>query len=287
MKWQQTSRLILLLLPACAFLLLAGGSLILAFMESVRGENGFTWTYYSELFGRQELVDSLLYSILITFSSTLVSLIGGWLIVRSFYQYIDGIGKWMVWIPMLFPHFVWGYFVLLLLGQSGLISTFLVQTGLLEDAALFPILVQDQSGIGIFITYIWKEIPFVILMLLPVYLQLPKQFKEVNAVLGGGRADWFKTVEWPWVKPVMFETVLIISVFVFTAYEVPGLLGVSYPQLTPVLAYEWFYSASLDERTMAFALLMFVALIFGTLALAGFALMNKRRMLLSKSSHRY
>ncbi|WP_404407572.1 ABC transporter permease [Jeotgalibacillus malaysiensis] len=287
MKWRQTNRLILLLLPACAFLLLAGGSLILAFMESVRGETGFSWTYYSALFDRRELIDSLLYSILITFSSTLVSLVIGWLIVRSFYLHIDGSGKWMVWVPMLFPHFVWGYFVLLLLGQSGLISTFFVQTGLLEDSTLFPVLVQDQSGIGIFITYVWKEIPFVILMLLPVYLQLPKQFMEVNAVLGGSGADWFKTVEWPWVKPVMFETALIISAFVFTAYEVPGLLGVSYPQMTPVLAYEWFYSVSQDERTMAFALLMFVALIFGTISLAGFALMNKRRMLLSKSSHRY
>ncbi|MBM7579478.1 ABC transporter permease [Jeotgalibacillus terrae] len=287
MKWQRTNGLFLLLLPAYAFLLLAGGSFILAFIESTGNGEGFTWSYYLSLFDRRELTDGLTYSIWITVSSTVVSLITGWLIVRSFYRLIDGNAKWLVWIPMLFPHFVWGYFVLLLLGQSGLISTALVQSGLLEDRTLFPVLVQDRSGIGIFITYVWKEIPFVILMLLPVYLQLPRQFREVNTVLGGGQRHWFKTVEWPWIKPVMFETGLIITAFIFTAYEVPGLLGVSYPQMTPVIAYDWFYSASGEERSMAFALLMLAAFILGACALTGFALMNKRRMLLSKSSHRY
>ncbi|WP_166805831.1 ABC transporter permease subunit [Jeotgalibacillus sp. R-1-5s-1] len=288
MKWYQTSKPAVLLIPALLFLLLIVYSLVMAFAESIRSPEGWTWAYYGELFMQRRLIESLGYSLSITFVSVFLSVLIGWAVVRWFYSFIDEPGgKWLVWIPMLFPHFVWGYFVLLLLGQSGLISSFFYQAGWLSSREAFPVLTQDAYGVGIIITYLWKEIPFVILMLLPAYLQLPKQYGEVIAVLGGGRKEWFKTVEWPWVQPVIVEITLILTAFIFTAYEVPALLGISYPQMTAVLAYDWFYGAAWEERSYAFGLLCLIAFILGAIALLSFALMNRRRWLLSKSSHQY
>ncbi|WP_240733138.1 ABC transporter permease [Jeotgalibacillus sp. S-D1] len=286
MKWRPNNKILYPLIPALLFLLFVLYSLVMSFVESVRGPDGWTFEYYRSLFEEKRLYASISYSFFVTFISVSLSLLIGWGIVRSCHSFIEkSVGKWMVWIPMLFPHFVWGYFVLLLLGQSGIVSSALFQLGWLESREDFPILVQDRSGFGIIITYLWKEIPFVLLMLLPVYAQLPKQYGEVIQVLGGSRRHVFSTIEWPWVKPVLVEVLLILTVFIFTAYEVPALLGSSYPQMTAVLAYDWFYGISWDERSYAFALLFLIALVMGLLSLVSFILLNRKRWLISKSQH--
>ncbi|MEW9503038.1 ABC transporter permease subunit [Jeotgalibacillus marinus] len=286
MKWHLSNRSFLLLIPALLFLLMVTYSLILAFVESVRGPNGWTLDFYVSLFQERRLYSSFIYSLSITFFSVILSVLIGWGIVRSCHAMIENsIGKWMIWIPMLFPHFVWGYFVLLVLGQSGVLSSALFQSGWIESRDQFPIFVQDKRGLGIIITYLWKEIPFVILMLLPVYVQLPKQYGEVIGVLGGGKRHIFGTIEWPWVKPVLVEILLILTAFIFTAYEVPALLGVTYPQMASVLAYDWFYGSSLEERSYAFALLFIIAAIMTLASLISFMLLNRQRWLLSKSQH--
>ena len=40
--------------------------------------------------------------------------------------------------------------------------------GLIESAEAFPLLINDRFGIGIMLAYVWKEIPFITLMLLSV-----------------------------------------------------------------------------------------------------------------------
>ncbi|WP_167578596.1 ABC transporter permease [Jeotgalibacillus proteolyticus] len=286
MKWLHNNRSAVLLAPALLFLLLVLYSLTMSFVESIRGVDGWTFDYYQGLFQERRLYASFGYSLTITLISTLLSIAIGWGIVRSFHTFIENSpGKWLVWIPMLFPHFVWGYFVLLLLGQSGLISSALFGLGWIEERDQFPVFVQDRNGIGIITTYLWKEIPFVILMLLPVYAQLPKQYGEVIQVLGGSKRHIFKTIEWPWVKPVLLEVALILTAFIFTAYEVPALLGVQYPQMTAELAYDWFYGVSWDERSYAFALLFIAAAVMGFIALISFMILNRQRWLISKSQH--
>ncbi|KIL48745.1 ABC transporter permease [Jeotgalibacillus campisalis] len=286
MKWHLNKRTTALLVPAFFFLLLVLYSLVMSFVESVKGPNGWTLSYYRDLFLEERLYASFGYSLSITLISTALSIVIGWALIRSFHTLIENsLGKWILWIPMLFPHFVWGYFVLLLLGQSGVLSSFLYSIGLLESRNQFPVIVQDKEGLGIIITYLWKEIPFVVLMLLPVYAQLPKQYGEVIHVLGGTKRDYFKTIEWPWVQPVLVEVFLIVTAFIFTAYEVPALLGVQYPQMTAVLAYDWFYGISWDERSYAFALLFMISIVMSLFALLSFLLLNRRRWLISKSQH--
>ena len=256
MKWRKRTEG-LLLVPSILFLMVFGLGMITAFMESLMDDGTLTMGYYMELFTKERFMRSVLYSFWITAVSTVLSLVIGLLFVRVFQEKLrGGTGRLLVWIPMLFPHFVWAYLVFLLLNQSGFLSNLLGVSGLMAERTDFPVLVQDPGGVGIMVTYIWKEVPFVILMLLPVYASLSQGYKEAATLLGANRVRIFTTAEWPFIKPALIETGAILFAFIFTAFEVPQLLGVTSPQMIAVLTYEWFYSGAWTDRPFAFAALL-------------------------------
>ncbi len=263
MKWFKTGKakqlhVYWLLAPGLGFVLLfIGYGLFQAFMESIQGPGATeakSLRYYQMLLAERRFWDSLVLSLKVTLISTGLSLIIGLFLTRLMYHYLLK-EKWklLIWIPMLIPHFVAGYIILFFFSQSGWLSALAYQIGWISERSEFPILVRDTEGIGIILAYVWKEIPFVILMLLPVYYQLDNRYKDAVFTLGGGRWQAFKTGEWPWLAPVVIETGIIIFAFVFAAFEVPYLLGVTYPQMIPVLAYEWYSIGDWSKRPLAMA----------------------------------
>ena len=126
---------------------------------------------------------------------------------------------------------------------------------LIQETSRFPVLVNDKNGLGIIVTYLWKEIPFVLLMSMPVYRRMDWRYEDVVRTLGGGQWQVFKTVEWPALLPVLVETGIILFAFIFSAFELPYLLGVTYPKMISVMAYQWFYEGSWSNRPLAMALM--------------------------------
>ena len=57
----------------------------------------------------------------------------------------------------------------------------------------------------------------------------------------------------------------IVFAFAFGAYEIPALLGASYPKALPVLAWERFTDPDLATRPEAMALAALIALVAGAL----------------------
>lgn len=279
----------LLLLPCLLFVFLfIGYGVFIAVRESVQGSGEFgTWTlyYYQELFNEKAFWDSLFLSLQVTFSATMISLIIGIILTRFLYHYFLK-NKWkiFVWIPMLIPHFVAGYLVLFFFTQSGWISSLFFQVGLLETRTDFPVLVLDQHGIGMILTYVWKEVPFVVLMLLPVYYQLDPHYSDLVRTLHGGRWQVFKTAEWPWLLPVVIETGLILFAFIIAAFEVPFLLGVTYPQMLPVLSYEWFFGGDWSNRPLAMAAMVMITAFVLVLSWIGFRLTQNQRYKMMRGS---
>ena len=257
---------VVLIFPSILFLIIALYGILAAFYESV-GAGNWTISHYETLFSQPVFWRSLGASAAISLVATILSLLLGLSIVRSCFGFMESLsGKLVVWLPMLFPHFVWGYFVLLLLGQSGILAQFLDHLGIIQDLSAFPLLVQDTYGIGIIITYVWKETPFVILMLLPGYISRGRSLKEAVWMLGGGKWESFKIAEWPWVYPILTESGLILFSFILTAFEVPYLLGVTSKQTISVLVYQWFYSGNWEELPLAYAALSFLSLSLGMIS---------------------
>lgn len=283
MKLSEANKAWILLVPALLFLALPLYGFLSAVRTSLQDQGAFTTKYYTTLFTEQSFYDSLGYSIRITLIATALSLLLGVLITRSFTPFIQRTaGKLSIWLPMLFPHFVWGYIVLLLFEQSGLISNLLNEIGFIPSTDAFPIVTNDQNGIGMILTYVGKETPFVVLMLLPIYTKHDKGYRDLVETLGGGKWAAFKDAEWPWVFPALVETGIILFAFILSAYEVPFLLGATFPEMISVLTYDWFYSGDWNDRPLAFAAMVMTSVIIGIVSFIAFSVMNRKRMLLTK-----
>ncbi|MGM0867643.1 MAG: ABC transporter permease [Bacillota bacterium] len=283
MKWQRVNNTLLLIPALLFFIFIPGLGIVLALLESVRSEGNITFGHYVDLFEEKRFMTSFLFSLTVTSISTILSLCIGLGIVKAFSSLLkENKHKLLVWIPMLVPHFVWAYLVYLLFNQSGFFSNVFEMGGWIDDRSQFPTLVQDRNGIGIILTYVWKEVPFVTLMLLPVYATLSKSYKEIASLLGAGPYKAFWVAEWPFILPVLVETGAILFAFIFTAYEVPQLLGVTSPQMLAILAYDWFYSGSWSDRPLAFASLVLVGLSIGGVMWLLIYFTNKERLHITK-----
>ncbi|BCB02075.1 ABC transporter permease [Bacillus sp. KH172YL63] len=283
MKWLKVNKALLLFPALLFFFLIPGLGIILAVLESVVEGESFTFRHYVEIFEHSRFSTSVLFSFTVTSVSTILALVIGLGIVKAFAPLLqDTKHKLLVWIPMLVPHFVWAYLVYLLFNQSGFFSNIVGGAGWIESRSEFPILVQDRDGIGIILTYVWKEVPFVTLMLLPVYGTVSKRYKEVASLLGAGRFKAFWAAEWPFLFPVLIETGAILFAFIFTAFEVPQLLGVTSPQMLAILAYDWFYSGSWSDRPLAFAALVLVGLGIGLFMWFMLYFTNQKRLHITK-----
>jgi putative spermidine/putrescine transport system permease protein len=283
MKLFRNKSLVLLLLPGAVFLLLPIYGLVAGAVESFTDNGRFTWNYYTELAGSDRFRASLVFSLRTAFLSTLLAVVIGWWFTRTFAAALTKLPvRVTVWIPMLFPHFVWAYVVILFLAETGLAAYLLTGTGWLESPAFFSRFTNDQQGIGIILTYVWKGIPFVVLMLLPLYAAMKQELNDLVATLGGGRWQKFKMVEWPLILPTTLETFLILFAFTLTAYEVPALIGATYPEMISVLSYQWFYSSGWEERSLAFAAMFFISAVIIFISLAGYSLLKRRNKFIKR-----
>ncbi|AOM81459.1 ABC Transporter Permease [Salisediminibacterium beveridgei] len=239
-----------------------GFGLFQAAQGSVSREEGDAfWVNYQALLAHESFLRSVGISVWVAFSSTFISLvIGIWMTRRLIRVFRFDHWKFVAWLPMIIPHFVAGYLIYIIFAPSGWLSAVFYHIGWIDVMNQFPILVNDPLYIGVILTYVWKEIPFVLLMMLPVYQEMDLRYEDVSRTLGGNSFTVFRTVEFPWVFPVSLETFLILFVFVLGAFEVPALLGVTFPKMLPILAYEWFYQSAWVNRPMAQAMMVLISL---------------------------
>lgn len=258
----------MLLLPSIVVILtLIGYSLIMALGESMSNSPSLLLNY-EKVFENNSFKSSLAVSVKVAAISTIFSLVIGILLTRMLHSlFKNDFWKYIVWFPMLIPHFVGAYLILLLFSQSGWFSSILFELGFIREIQSFPIFVQDTSYVGVILSYMWKEIPFVILMLLPGYQEMDHRHKDVVKTLGGNQWDVWKSVELPRLWPTILETGIILFTFILAAFEIPALLGVTFPKMLPLLAYEWFYQGDWSNRPMAQALMVSVSIVTVTLSI--------------------
>nr|WP_275899694.1 ABC transporter permease subunit [Bacillus piscicola] len=276
----------LLLLPSVtAAIVFVGWGTAAALLESLQDWETGEWTvvYYHELFTNPVFWDSLFLSFSTALLSTAVSVVLGLVVTRYLYHYFRK-NRWklLVWLPMLVPHLVAAYLVLLFFSDSGLLSSLLYRFGWIQEMSEYPFSVQNRQGTGIILTYIWKEVPFVILMLLPVYYQLNSNYEAVIRTLGGGSWEVFKTAEFPALAPVLTETGIILFSFTIAAFEVPYILGVTYPKMLPLLSYQWYFENDWSSRPAAMAVMMVTTFLTLLLAFLAFGLSQRRRNQMSR-----
>jgi putative spermidine/putrescine transport system permease protein len=173
------------------------------------------------------------------------------------------------------PHVIGAVAILLLLGQSGFVSRLTASLGWTAAPADFPALLFDPYAVGVIVQYVWKEVPFVGIVALAILRGAGEDLEVAAATLGASPWQRFRFVTLPVLLPGVLSTAIIVFAFAFGTFEVPLLLGASYPAVLPVLAHQRYTDVDLANRPEAMALAVLVTAIVAVVVLIGVALARR------------
>lgn len=89
--------------------------------------------------------------------------------------------------------------------------------------------VGDRRGLGIVAVYVFKELPFLTLLVLAAWDRATIDATEAAAALGAGRFRRFADIVVPRVAPTLAAGALIVAAFTVGATEVPLVVGPTEP----------------------------------------------------------
>jgi putative spermidine/putrescine transport system permease protein len=213
---------------------------------------------------------SLGLSLWIALASTLISALlalGAALLLRQTFPGRRLIG-FLFQMNLTVPHVVGAVGILYLVSQSGFFARIAHAAGLITAPGQFPALTHDPFAIGIILLYVWKEVPFITLILLANLQSIGTDHEATARSLGATRGQAFRHVTLPMLMPGLLAASALVFAFAFGAYEIPLLLGASSPKALPVLAWQSYTDIDLAARPEAAAMAILIALIGGLLLLA-------------------
>jgi putative spermidine/putrescine transport system permease protein len=275
----------LMLAPVLAVILgLFVGSIFFALGQSlgylpVIGLNELTFKHYVNIFTSEEFFAAMLMSFHIAFTSTTLSTaiaIVCALALRDA-QWGKKVITFLFQVSLSIPHLAVAFAILLLTTQSGLVARLAYAAGMIVEPAQFPALVFDRYAIGVILVYLWKEIPFIGIIVLAILQGVGREYEESAATLGAGRWQRFRYVLLPLIAPGTLSAYIVVFAFVFGAFEIPYLIGARYPAALPVLAFRSYADFNLHARPEAMAMNVFI-LVF-ILILTGIYMYISRRFI--------
>nr|WP_251138993.1 ABC transporter permease [Exiguobacterium sp. s142] len=248
---------IVLLLPLAGLAFLAGETA------------SFEWT---SLWRDAAWRASLAVTLYVTLVSTTISLlIGTWLARTVRIREAVWLSA-LLKLPMFVPH-VAGAYLFLLLFSGGFPFYGLVEA-------------NERHHFVIILTYVWKEVPFVFLMMLGTYGQLNRGYLDMAKTLQLTRFEQFKVAEWPFLLKPLLDSFWILVAFISFAYEVPALLGVTFPELLGVLAYERLTTGLFLNANESYAVALVWTLLISVGAFVSYLVTVKRRRRIEKGVRR-
>lgn len=232
---------------------------------------------YRAILTDQAFLLSFVLTFHIAFTSTVIAsvlAVGAALLLRPAFR-----GKRMVTfffqLNLTIPHLVGALGILYLFSQSGLIARIAFALNWIERPSEFPALVYDRYAIGIIAQYVWKEVPFIGVIVLAILQSVGEDYEAAARSLGANAWQRFRYVTLPLIAPGVLSASVIVFAFTFGAFEIPFLLGQNYPAALPVLAYRSYTDVDLAARPQAMAMAMVITFL-STLMIAAYTTLTRR-----------
>jgi len=267
-------KITLLLAPALLVVgVLFAGGLSAAVVQSLGylpaiGRTEVTLGAYREVLGSRDFLDSLLLTVYVAGASTGISTVLAVISALALRNSAGRLSAAIFQLPITIPHLVAAVGIALVVSQTGLGARVAAALGMIGEPSEFPALLYDRYSIGIILTYVWKEVPFITLVVLAALRGVAGELEEVARTLGANRWQRFWYVVFPVIAPGVVAASLIVFAFTFGAFEVPYLLGRTYPTILPVMSYNEYRSIDLSSRPAAMAINVLIALITALFAAA-------------------
>ena len=258
-----------MLAPALVLIIgLFGGGFVYGLIQSLNyipiiGQYEVNFDAYSTILHDKEFLSSLMFTFWVAIGSTLFSIVVAIVIAMGLRKHFNRKRSVMFafQFPLPIPHLVSGIAILFLFGQSGFISRLLTNLGLLETAGQFPSMVFDPYGIGIILAFMWKFVPFVGVALVGILQTTGTAYEEAAISLGASAWNRFRYVLFPIMLPSISTSSILIFAYAFSSYEVPYLLGATYPKVLSIIAYQKFTNIDLAYRSQAMAMSTLITII--------------------------
>ncbi len=230
------SRLISLALIAPALLILLllfvyplGFSLVTAFVD----DSG-SWTFANFIKAFEFYSRDILFTVLIvTLSTLLIALaaiaIGGYLVLGENPRAVACL-KWLYRWPLFIPFVVAGQLMRTFLAKNGMMNNTLVEIGILEP-------LQAQSFLdwrGIVVTFVWKQTPFVALLVAGAMASLDRSTIEAARNLGARRLRILFEIVVPQVRPTLAVGLILSFVTMMSVLSVPMMINAQSPTMLTV-----------------------------------------------------
>jgi putative spermidine/putrescine transport system permease protein len=134
-------------------------------------------------------------------------------------------------------------------------------------------------GLGVIITCLYKQIPFVFLTMAAVFFDIRTQFQETARTLGLGGWDMFWRVFLPLGRRPFAGVLIMIFQFTLFSYEGFAFLGPSAPKGLGELLVLLYYSADSESKSLAMTLcgIEFAASFISAIVLALVMLYGKKK----------
>jgi putative spermidine/putrescine transport system permease protein len=225
---------ILLLVPALVVLLALfayplGFSMVSAFTDR---SGGFTTANFQTAFTTYR-TDVLFTPVIVAASSLIIAAmaiaIGGYLTLgenRMAVRILAAIYRWPLFIPFIVAALCMRTF----LGRNGMMNNTLVTVGVLD-------MEQTQSFLdwrGIVITFVWKQTPFVTLMVAGAMASLDRATIEAARNLGASRLRTLLQIVVPQVRDTLFVGLILSFVTMMSVLSVPLIISGGTPTMLTV-----------------------------------------------------
>jgi len=162
--------------------------------------------------------------------------------------------------PLPIPHLVVAAVAVVWLAPGGLAERLL---------GILPLdVIGDRAGVGIVLVYVYKEVPFLTLLVLAAWTPAVSEREEAAAVLGAGPAARLRHVIWPSVCTALAIGSLVVTAFLLGALEVPLVVGPTRPTALAQYALDATRTAEPLGQAQAAAALLVAAALATLLALA-------------------
>lgn len=230
------SRLISLTLIAPAlFILLAlfvyplGFSLVTAFVDE---QNAWTIANFVKAF--EFYSRDILFTVMIVALSTILiglaaTAIGGYLVLGENPRAV-ALLKWLYRWPLFIPFVVAGQLMRTFLAKNGMMNNTLVGMGILEP-------LQAESFLdwrGIVVTFVWKQTPFVALLVSGAMASLDRSTIEAARNLGAGRLRILFEIVVPQVRQTLAVGLILSFVTMMSVLSVPLMINAQSPTMLTV-----------------------------------------------------
>ena len=234
----------LLLIPGLGFiaffLVAAIGMMVLQSVGFLNftGESGFSLEFWKGLF-HENFYDNLIYSLKIAIWTSVICIVIVYplsLTVKN----MPGSKTWLslLKIPMFIPALVACLLITNVVSYNGILNVFLGWLGIIDE----PLALRNDSwGISALITQVWKNIPFMLLIVYSSVESVRKDVLDAGRNLGAGRLRLFWEVTLPLTMPSAVVAMIMTFIKVFNDYTISRVMGPIYPSTLSNLMHKQAY----------------------------------------------